>query len=46
MLLFFAVALPWYIAVQFHPEARPGPTDTDYLFDEFVGTLGHERKTA
>lgn len=22
--------------VQFHPEARPGPTDTDYLFDEFM----------
>lgn len=21
--------------VQFHPEASPGPTDTDYLFDEF-----------
>jgi carbamoyl-phosphate synthase small subunit len=21
--------------VQFHPEASPGPVDTDYLFDEF-----------
>ena len=25
--------------VQFHPEARPGPVDTDFLFDEFVGML-------
>ena len=22
--------------VQFHPEAKPGPTDTEFLFDEFV----------
>ena len=22
--------------VQFHPEARPGPTDTAYLFDDFL----------
>lgn len=33
-------------SVQFHPEARPGPTDTDYVLDEFVGTLCHERQTA
>ncbi len=26
--------LAW--AVQFHPEARPGPTDTDFLFDRFA----------
>lgn len=26
-------------AVQFHPEATPGPTDTGYLFDEFVRQL-------
>ncbi len=25
--------------VQFHPEARPGPVDTDFLFDEFVSML-------
>ncbi len=24
------------VAVQFHPEATPGPTDTGYLFDEFA----------
>jgi carbamoyl-phosphate synthase small subunit len=25
-----------FMSVQFHPEASPGPTDTEYLFDEFV----------
>ncbi len=30
--------LPFF-SVQFHPEACPGPTDTAYLFDEFVGLL-------
>ena len=24
-------------AVQFHPESTPGPVDTSYLFDEFLG---------
>jgi len=26
-------------SVQFHPEASPGPHDSDYLFDEFVDTM-------
>ena len=26
-------------AVQFHPEASPGPTDTAFLFDEFLNLL-------
>ena len=26
---------PWFSA-QFHPEASSGPTDTEFLFDEFV----------
>jgi len=26
---------PWF-SVQFHPEARGGPTDTDFLFDYFL----------
>jgi carbamoyl-phosphate synthase small subunit len=26
-------------AVQFHPEANPGPFDTEFLFDQFVGCL-------
>ena len=25
-----------YFGVQFHPEAKPGPEDTNFLFDEFV----------
>ena len=32
-----------FASVQFHPEASPGPTDTGYLFDEFVRMLGHAR---
>lgn len=30
--------MPW-MAVQFHPEADPGPTDTAWLFDEFLKML-------
>ena len=30
---------PWFSA-QFHPEACSGPTDTEWLFDEFVKMLG------
>lgn len=26
-----------FLAVQFHPEASPGPLDANYLFDEFLG---------
>jgi carbamoyl-phosphate synthase small subunit len=26
--------------VQYHPEASPGPQDSFYLFDKFVGMLG------
>jgi len=25
-----------FMSVQFHPEASPGPTDTNYLFDKFI----------
>jgi carbamoyl-phosphate synthase small subunit len=28
-----------FISVQFHPEAAPGPVDTNFLFDEFLGML-------
>lgn len=28
-----------FFSVQFHPESAPGPTDTEYLFDKFVGGL-------
>jgi len=29
---------PFY-AVQFHPEASPGPTDTEWIFKEFIDAL-------
>lgn len=28
-----------FFSVQFHPEATPGPTDANYLFDEFIAML-------
>jgi carbamoyl-phosphate synthase small subunit len=28
-----------FMSVQFHPEAAPGPTDTDFLFDAFIDQL-------
>ena len=28
-----------FAAVQFHPEATPGPEDADYLFDEFISAV-------
>ena len=28
-----------FMSVQFHPEAAPGPVDTNFLFDEFLGIL-------
>jgi carbamoyl-phosphate synthase small subunit len=28
-----------FMSVQFHPEAAPGPVDTDFLFDQFIGLL-------
>lgn len=32
-------SLPFF-AVQFHPEATPGPTDTAWLFDKFIKSIG------
>ena len=29
--------------VQFHPEAAPGPQDTEYLFDRFISMMGGDR---
>jgi carbamoyl-phosphate synthase large subunit len=31
------VTNPWF-SVQFHPEANPGPSDTQFLFSEFIHT--------
>ncbi|KAI9832204.1 MAG: hypothetical protein M1826_002208 [Phylliscum demangeonii] len=28
-----------YFSVQFHPEAKPGPTDTEFLFDVFIDAI-------
>ena len=28
-----------FFAVQFHPEATPGPVDTEFIFDEFIHKL-------
>lgn len=30
--------------VQFHPEASPGPVDTDYLFDDFIAMIERHKK--
>ena len=30
---------PNCFTVQFHPEASPGPMDTEYLFDRFVDSM-------
>lgn len=30
-------------SVQFHPEGAPGPTDSTYLFDNFIGLLKGEK---
>ena len=33
-------------SVQYHPEANPGPSDTDYLFDEFIQNMKNEVRNA
>ena len=32
-------------SVQYHPEASPGPHDSNYLFDEFVAMMKKERES-
>jgi carbamoyl-phosphate synthase small subunit len=32
------------IAVQYHPEASPGPLDARYLFDDFVKMMETAKK--
>jgi carbamoyl-phosphate synthase small subunit len=32
-----------FFSTQFHPEASGGPTDTDYLFDEFIENIKQNR---
>jgi carbamoyl-phosphate synthase small subunit len=38
--------MPLTMCVQYHPEASPGPHDTDYLFMQFVQMLREERRKA
>ncbi|WP_376796228.1 glutamine-hydrolyzing carbamoyl-phosphate synthase small subunit [Thermogemmatispora sp.] len=35
--------LPFF-SVQFHPEARPGPMDTDWIFDHFLARVRAEKE--
>ena len=35
-----SVASEGAFGVQYHPEASPGPQDSFYLFEKFVGGLG------
>lgn len=35
-------SLPWF-SVQFHPEAKGGPTETEYLFDKFISNVRGEK---
>ena len=32
-----------FFSVQFHPEAAPGPVDTEFLFDDFTRILSQYR---
>lgn len=34
------------IAVQFHPEASPGPYDTEFVFDRFASLIGDSARSA
>jgi carbamoyl-phosphate synthase small subunit len=36
-------SLPLF-SVQYHPEASPGPTDSEYLFEEFISLMKREGK--
>ena len=33
-----------FFSTQFHPEASSGPTDTDYLFDDFIEAIKKYKK--
>ena len=34
-----------YFSVQFHPEAKPGPEDTGFLFDDFLRVVGSMKRS-
>lgn len=33
-----------FFSTQFHPEASGGPTDTDFLFDDFIESIRHSKE--
>lgn len=35
-----------FLSVQFHPEATPGPTDTEWIFDHFIEKVRAHREAA
>jgi carbamoyl-phosphate synthase small subunit len=35
-----------FFSTQFHPEASSGPTDTEFLFDDFIGSIVEYKKTS
>lgn len=34
-----------FMSCQFHPEATPGPVDTEFLFDEFINVLNNKENS-
>ena len=38
--------MPLTMSVQYHPEAAPGPHDTEYLFLQFVEMMKKEKGKA
>jgi len=36
--------MPQAFSVQYHPEAAPGPHDTEYLFEKFVQMMKKEKR--
>lgn len=33
-------------SVQYHPESAPGPQDSGYLFDQFIGMMKENQRNA
>ena len=31
-------------SIQYHPEASPGPHDSQYLFENFISLMKHQQK--
>ncbi len=38
--------MPLTMSVQYHPEAAPGPNDTQYLFSQFIAMMKEEKEKA